>query len=67
MVRKFERVAVIQGGKGDYRLYELEPAKKDDEIKMGLFHVRGRFRIARRENNPQRANVGWKAFKTKAE
>jgi excisionase family DNA binding protein len=63
IVRSFARAAVISGGKGAYRFFELEPADAEEELAVGAFSVRGRFTIARKENNARRANEEWKAFR----
>ncbi len=62
IVPTFERAVVISGGKGAYRLFEIEPAGEKNEIAMGPFHVRGEFKIARKENNSRRASEAWRAF-----
>jgi hypothetical protein len=58
----FERVAVIFGPKGKYRLFVLEPDDKDEEVTFGMSSVRGKFRIAEKINNPAKASAAFKAF-----
>jgi hypothetical protein len=59
------RAAVLSGGAGDDRFWELEPGPAENTIRWGPFFVTGRFREVRRENNARRAREAWKSFGAK--
>ncbi len=61
IVRTFERAAVIAGGEGNYRFFEIEPAEGKEELEVGPFFVRGAFKVVRSENDARRAHAGRKA------
>ena len=62
----WKRVAVMttatRGGEKSARLFVLEPGGPESEVALGCFHVRGRFTIAEKINNPQKAAEAWRAF-----
>lgn len=66
-IRAFKVVGVISGGAGRHRFFLLEPSETSDELAFGPFHIRGRFRVAARENNPRAAREAWKKFEGKVE
>lgn len=59
----FDRAAVILGGKGSHQHLEFEPDDDQEEITYGRFYVRGRFRIAEKENRSRRAQEKWEEFR----
>jgi excisionase family DNA binding protein len=62
----WKRVAVMttatRGDTKSARLFVLEPGGPENEVALGAFHVRGRFTVAEKINNPERAAAAWKAF-----
>ena len=65
VVPRFARVAVAFSGKQQNRLFVIEPDAPDaepSEFEIGGFFIRGRFRIARKVNNPRRASEEFRAF-----
>jgi excisionase family DNA binding protein len=61
-VDRFDRVAVLSGGEGKHRFFEIEPGESEEEIRFGDFFVRGRFRFANKVNHPEKARAAWKSF-----
>jgi hypothetical protein len=58
---KWARVLVKSTGiGGSTRLWILEPGDDDNEIAFGEFHVRGRFKVADKSNNPRKVEQLWK-------
>lgn len=62
-VEEWSRVAVLSGGEGRHRFFELEPvASGEERIKLGEFYVEGPFRIVKKINNPREAREAYKVF-----
>lgn len=59
----WQTVGVLSGGDGKDRFWLLEPASSPNEIVWGPFFVRGRFRVAEKVNNAEKARATWKDFK----
>ncbi len=62
-IRWFERACVISGSKGKYRFFELMPGNGENSIEFAGFHIRGRFDIVGKINNPRKAREAFKAFR----
>lgn len=63
-VARWRRAAVLTGGFGGARYFEIEPdPSAEEELKFQHYYVRGRFRIARKENNSKAAREAFEAFK----
>lgn len=64
-VPMFRRAAICFSGKQSNRMFVLEPDDEVDEpreFEIGGFFVHGRFRIARKVNDPRRAAEDFRAF-----
>lgn len=60
-VAPWRRVLVrVTNKAAELRVFVLEPGPDEAEIVRGQLHVRGRFRIAEKINNAQRAEAVWK-------
>ena len=64
-IDQFESVAIRSGGDGKHRFFELRPAQDKQELMFQGFFVRGRFQIAHKENNPERALAAWREWHAK--
>ena len=62
-VASWKRVVVLSRLEDKTRLFVLEPASGEEKIELGPFFVRGRFRIAEKVNNAERAAEAWKVEK----
>ncbi len=60
-VSRWRRVVVrtTEAG-GSKRAFVIVPGAEENEIKHGTFHVRGRFDIVEKSNNPKKADELWK-------
>jgi len=62
----WERVAVLtsasEGEEKSQRLFILEPGGEENVVELGPLFVRGRFRVASKENNSRLALDAWKEF-----
>jgi excisionase family DNA binding protein len=62
-VDEWSRIAVLSGGEGKYRFFELEPvACGSERLEFGGFYVDGPFRVTKKINNPREAREAFKAF-----
>lgn len=63
-VAKWRRAAVLTGGFGKQRFFEIVPSSEDDPeaVEFHGFYVRGKFSIIRKINNPQDARQAWAVF-----
>jgi excisionase family DNA binding protein len=59
---RWSRVAVIAGGQGKHRFFELVPSDEEHELRVGTFYVLGKLAIASKVNNPRAAREAWEAF-----
>lgn len=59
---RWSRVGIIAGGEGKHRFFVLEPAEDENELAVGTFHVRGKFAIVEKINNPRKAREAWDTF-----
>lgn len=62
-ISRWRRVGVVTGAVGRLRFFELVPDDQEEEITLGELFVRGRFKIARKENNAARARAAWEEFR----
>ncbi|AUX35789.1 MULTISPECIES: hypothetical protein [Sorangium] len=58
----WRRVGVIANTKDKARFFILEPADEYDELLFEGFYVKGKFRIAHREDNTHLARDAYRAF-----
>jgi excisionase family DNA binding protein len=61
-VMRWKRAAVLTGAGASARMFVLEPADETSEVKFGPFYVRGKFRVAQKINNAQKARETWRTF-----
>ena len=62
VLRDWRRVAVSSGKGENRRTFVLEPGEEDRAIERDGFFVRGKFKIARRVRNPQKAGEVFRTF-----
>lgn len=64
-ITNWGNVAVLTGGHGKARFFELVPSTETDPeaIEFHGFFVRGKFQVIRKVNNPKAAREAWEAFK----
>ena len=58
----FDNVIVVYKFIGDLHFYATADAE-ENEVKLGGFFVRGRFKVVRKENNTRRARDAWEEFR----
>lgn len=62
-VERWRRAAVFTAGnRGSAKFFEIEPSAEEDELAFHGFFVRGKFRVARKLNNPREARKAWDSF-----
>jgi excisionase family DNA binding protein len=62
-VDEWSRIAVLSGGEGKYRFFELEPVASGlERLEFEGFYVVGPFRVIKKINNPREASEAFKAF-----
>jgi excisionase family DNA binding protein len=62
-VDDWNRIAVLSGGEGRYRYFELEPvASGSERLEFGGFYVDGPFRVTKKINNAREAREAFTAF-----
>lgn len=61
-ITAWHRIGVISGGGGRHRFFEIEPSDEENEIKLGPFYLRGKFRFVRKVNGEEAARDAWKKF-----
>jgi excisionase family DNA binding protein len=62
VVRSFRGGAIAFSGEKTNRMFVLEPAEAMNEFRWGPFFVRGRYKVARKVNDPKEAAEAFRAF-----
>jgi excisionase family DNA binding protein len=60
---RWRKVGVLHGSAGKLRFFALEPDAQANQIILGPFYVRGRFRIAEKIDKGTEAQKAWDSFK----
>jgi excisionase family DNA binding protein len=58
----WRKIGVMLGRGETQRLFVLEPADEENEVRHGDFYVKGKFRVAKKLNNARIASEAWKAW-----
>jgi hypothetical protein len=58
----WRKIGVMMGRGDSQRLFVLEPADEETEVRHGDFYVKGKFRVSKKLNNARIANEAWKAW-----
>lgn len=57
---RWQKAVLLTGGRGGkLRLFRLKPAAEGNELKFGVFFVRGEFEIVEKVNAPKAAREAW--------
>jgi excisionase family DNA binding protein len=62
-IERWRRVGVLHGRAGKLRFFVLEPDSEANEITLGTFFVKGKFRVAEKIDKGTEAQKAWNTFK----
>ncbi len=62
-LQRWRRIGVLSGNSSGLRMFVLEPSESEESIKLGKYHVAGKFRIVKKLNNSAAARKAWKEFR----